>query len=149
MRSSVNAIIAVLILSGSAFASASDLGEEVFESACSTCHAENMSAEETDHANNLAAPPMNLLTTIIRKKTGNDKDAFVRHVVDFTKNPSVDKVKAMPRAVKRFGLMPPVAKIDPDLSGREIQAVAEWLFERFDYSKQLQDLKKHQAKDAH
>lgn len=88
---------------------------------------------------------MNLLSTIIRKKTGNTEEAFVNHVVDFTIDPAIEKVKAMPEAVQRFGLMPPVSETSPDLSDDDVRAVAEWLHQRYDYSKELKELMEHEA----
>ena len=127
---------------------ASDHGEKVFRAACATCHVESMSAEAADHADGLLAPPMNLLSTIVRKKTGNTRDAFVRHVIDFAQQPAVDKVKAMPQAVDRFGLMPPISQTYPDMTKGDLNAVAEWLFSHYDYPKELGELRAHRANEA-
>lgn len=99
-----------------------------------------MPAAETDHDDNLIAPPMNLLTTTIRKKVGNSQAAFVAHVTGFAVRPSPEKVKAMAEAVDRFGLMPPIGETAPFLSSDDLLAVAEWLFVRYDYEKEITDL---------
>lgn len=140
------AIVAFLFAAGEA--AADEHGAEIFADACSTCHLETMSAEEADHAEDILAPPMNLLSTIIRKKTGDTKEAFIAHVVDFTREPAVAKVKAMKEAVDRFGLMPPIADIDPDLDENDLTAVAAWLFQRYDYDQELKELEEHEAQQA-
>ena len=123
-------------------------GRQVFERACATCHAESMSPAETERAEGMLAPPMNLLTTIIRKKTGNSEQAFVDHVVDFTFDPARGKVKAMREALQRFGLMPPIRTLHPEMTRAEVAAAARWLFARYDYERELRALKQHQRHEA-
>ena len=123
-------------------------GRQVFERACATCHAESMSPAETERAEDMLAPPMNLLTTIIRKKTGNSEQAFVDHVVDFTFDPARGKVKAMREALQRFGLMPPIRTLHPEMTRAEVAAAARWLFARYDYERELRALKQHQRHEA-
>jgi cytochrome c5 len=123
-------------------------GRQVFERACATCHAESMSPAETERAEDMLAPPMNLLTTIIRKKTGNSEQAFVDHVVDFTFDPARGKVKAMREALQRFGLMPPIRTLHPEMTRAEVAAAARWLFARYDYDRELRALKQHQRHEA-
>jgi cytochrome c5 len=122
-------------------------GRQVFERACATCHAESMSPAETERAEDMLAPPMNLLTTIIRKKTGNSEQAFVDHVVDFTFDPARGKVKAMREALQRFGLMPPIRTLHPEVTRAEVAAAARWLFGRYDYKRELRALRRHQRHD--
>ena len=126
---------------------ADDHGGEVFRETCATCHVEHMSAEAADHAPDLLAPPMNLLTTIIRRKTGNSEAAFTAHVVEFTLNPERDKVKAMREALDRFGLMPPITATSPSIERSDVEAVAHWLFERYDYETELRELMEHERRE--
>ncbi|WP_207168890.1 hypothetical protein, partial [Rhodovibrio sodomensis] len=98
----------------------------------------------TERAEDMLAPPMNLLTTIIRKKTGNSEQAFVDHVVDFTFDPARGKVKAMREALQRFGLMPPIRTLHPEMTRAEVAAAVRWLFARYDYERELRALKQHQ-----
>ena len=123
-------------------------GRQVFERACATCHAESMSPAETERAEDMLAPPMNLLTTIIRKKTGNSEQAFVDHVVDFTFDPERGKVKAMREALQRFGLMPPIRTLHPEMTRAEVAAAARWLFAFYDYDRELRALKQHQRHET-
>ena len=139
---------AALLLTTAPPAAADDHGAAVFVEACATCHLEQLSAAEADHAPDLLAPPMNLLTTIVRRKTGNDEAAFVAHVVDFTFEPEVGKVKAMAESLDRFGLMPSVADTFPSLTRDDVAAVARWLFHRYDYVRELEELLEHERLQA-
>lgn len=147
IRAALRLAIAVAV-AFPATAMAADHGATVFEETCAACHRESLSAAETDHVEDLLAPPMNLLTTIIRKKTGNSEAAFVAHVVDFTFDPAEEKIKAMPDALQRFGLMPPIETIDPTISRADIAAVAQWLFTHYDYETELRELMEHQGEAA-
>lgn len=138
-------IVAGFVLVTAVDAAAADRGAEVFSQACAACHLESMSAEETEHADGLKAPPMNLLSTIIRKKVGNSEPAFVAHVVDFTTHPAREKVKAMAEAVDRFGLMPPIRETAPALTPEDIRSVAQWLYGHYDYETELKELQAHAA----
>lgn len=143
--------IATLVFAGCVgvgAAQAEERGRQVYERACATCHAESMSPEQTERADALLAPPMNLLTTIIRKKTGNSRQAFVDHVVDFTFEPARGKVKAMPQALDRFGLMPAIKTLEPEITRAEVAATARWLFERYDYARQLRMLETHRRHES-
>lgn len=146
-KSLLCAMAGVLILSATA-AAAADRGAVVFAETCSACHLESMSAEETATADNIAAPPMNLLTTIIRKKTGNSQAAFVAHVTDFATRPAREKVKAMAEAVDRFGLMPPISETAPSVTAEDLRAVATWLYSRYDYATELRQLEEHERDEA-
>jgi len=141
------AILSLMVFTASA--SAADHGATVFAETCSACHLESMSAEATETADNLAAPPMNLLTTIIRKQTGNSEAAFVSHVVDFTTKPAREKVKAMPLAIDRFGLMPPITETAPTLTPNDLRAVATWLYSHYDYEKECKALEDHDREQTH
>lgn len=129
-------------------ATGADRGATVFAETCSACHLESMSAEKTETADSLRAPPMNLLTTIIRKKTGNSEAAFIAHVTDFTVQPAREKVKALLEAVDRFGLMPPIADTTPSVTSDDLRAVARWLYSRYDYQVEIKQLEEHERDEA-
>ena len=124
-------------------AAAAERGAEVFASTCSTCHLETLSADAVDQAKDLKAPPMNLLSTLIRKKVGNSEPAFIAHVMEFTVRPAKEKVKAMPAAVEEFGLMPPIGDTAPNLTEGDLRAVAGWLYDHYDYEAELRELQEH------
>jgi hypothetical protein len=120
---------------------------EVFRETCATGHVEQLSAEAADHARDLLTPPMNLLTTIIRRKAGNSEAAFTAHVVEFTLNPDRDRVRAVREALDRFGLMPPITATSPSIDRSDVEAVAHWLFGRYDYETELRELMEHERRE--
>lgn len=138
---------ALMFATGLAQAQTVERGARVFTETCSACHVESMSAEETTTAD-IAAPPMNLLTTIIREKTGNTEAAFVAHVTDFVVHPAREKVKAMPEAVDRFGLMLPIGETAPSVTPDDLRAVAAWLYSHYDYETELKQLEEHEREEA-
>lgn len=117
-------------------------GEEVYRQVCQACHREQVTPEEA-RTQTLAGPPMNFMTTHMRQKTDHDKAAFVEHVVTYTMNPTRETSWAMPRAIERFGLMPSIKVIAPQLEEADLRAVAEWMWQRYDYAEQLELLEAH------
>lgn len=138
---------ALMLVAGLAQAQTADRGVRVFAETCSACHLETMSAEETTTAD-IAAPPMNLLTTIIREKTGNTEAAFVAHVTEFAVQPAREKVKAMAEAVDRFGLMPPISETAPSITSDDLRAVSAWLYSHYDHDIELKQLEEHERDEA-
>jgi len=124
-------------------------GENVYERTCAVCHVKRMAPDEVRSRRDLAAPPMNLMTTHMRMKMDNSKAAFIAHMVDFTMNPRRDKAKAMPRAINRFGLMPPITTIAPDITKADIRAVGEWAWHHYDYAAMKQKLQRHLRMEGH
>ncbi len=118
-------------------------GEKVFERTCAVCHVKRMNPEKVRTQRDLAAPPMNLMTTHMRMKMNNSKEAFIDHMVDFTLNPTRAKAKAMPRAINRFGLMPSIRTIAPDITKADIRAVGEWAWHHYDYAQMKKELQRH------
>lgn len=118
-------------------------GEKIFERTCAVCHVKRMDPEKVRGRRDLAAPPMNLMTTHMRMKMNNSKEAFIEHMVDFTLNPTRAKAKAMPRAINRFGLMPSIQSIAPDITEADIRAVGEWAWHHYDYAQMKKELQRH------
>ena len=118
-------------------------GEKVFEQTCATCHAKRIKPEDVRERRDLAAPPMNLMTTHMRMKMNNSKEAFIAHMVDFTLDPTRAKAKAMPRAIDRFGLMPSIRTVAPDITKADIRAVGEWAWHHYDYDALKKELRRH------
>lgn len=105
-------------------------GQAVFEAACAACHFKQRIPERRDE---MVAPPMEMMAVHVRQATGGDRVAFVARVVDFIKAPSAAKA-ADAKAVKRFGLMPPIHDSFPDLTDKDLQLVANWLFDTYSQS---------------
>ncbi len=110
-------------------------GEEIFTSNCVACHAQTapvgMGERGTpafkEAMSKLKAPPMPKVSMKLKMQL-QDKEAFVAFVSDYITNPSKEKAKCNPRAVKAFGLMPPIGK---SMSEAERKSVAEWMFETY------------------
>lgn len=112
----------VLALSGllawgfSATASAAVDGKAVFEKNCSVCHSLTPPPK--------SAPPIMPISARYHQRFSS-RDEGVRHMADFIKSPSKEKVLADQQAITRFGLMPAMP-----LSKEEAQAVAEWVWDQ-------------------
>ena len=102
-------------------------GQAVFDATCAACHFKQRIPERRDE---MVAPPMEMMAVHVRQATGGDRAAFVARVVDFIKAPSEAKA-ADAMAVKRFGLMPPIRDSFPELTDKDLQLVANWLFDAF------------------
>lgn len=71
----------------------------------------------------MLAPPIFAVADHYKQTHGDDRQAFIDAIVQWTKNPSEEKT-LMPGAVTRFKLMPPFPIPDPDA-----KAVATFMFE--------------------
>ena len=100
-------------------------GETIFNSKCVACHTLNVPKDKST----MKAPPLGKVSAKIKHDLDNNKTAFIAFVEDYIQNPSKEKVKCMPMALKKFGLMPPIGKA---MSKEERATVATWLFENFD-----------------
>jgi hypothetical protein len=112
-------------------------GYEVYKSKCATCHIESISkADVVKNMATMKAPPM---VEVANQVKGNiviadDDDDVHRHVVklfikDYIDNPILDKSMCNPMAIEKFGVMP---SLQGKLSMDEKEAVAEWIYERYE-----------------
>ncbi len=100
-------------------------GETIFKSKCVACHTLKIPKDKST----MKAPPFSKVSAKIKYDLDNNKTAFVAFVEDYIQNPTEEKVKCMPMALKKFGLMPPIGKA---MSEEERKTVATWLFDNFD-----------------
>ena len=100
-------------------------GETIFNSKCVACHTLKIPKDKST----MKAPPFGKVSAKIKHDLDDNKTAFVAFVEDYIQNPSEDKIHCMPRALKKFGLMPPIGKA---MSQEERKTVATWLFDNFD-----------------
>ncbi len=133
-------LLATLMLAASAlFAS-----NAVIESKCTACHTIDMPFTKADMMKlspqarmakkkammqTMKAPPFVRVSAKLKYEFGNDKTKFVAFVKDYLRHPSAQKARCMPRAVKRFGVMPPIGQ---GMSDAQLQSAATWLYEHFD-----------------
>ncbi len=108
-------------------------GEAIFKAKCSACHiltppAGMMKGPGTPEFKNamasLKAPPMVKVAQMAKMRYPK-KESFVNFVTDYITNPDASKTVCMKKAIKGFGLMPPIGK---SMSDAEKKAVAEWMY---------------------
>ena len=132
-------ILSSLILASSLFAVD---GYDVYKRNCKVCHVEMMNKEQIlKHLNELSAPPMVEVSARLKEniKTADDEDdvnryLFILFVKDYIVNPNLDNSMCNSGAIEKFGTMP---SLKGKLNEAEKQAVAEWVYDRYE-SSQLQ-----------
>jgi hypothetical protein len=101
---------------------------EIFGKKCAACHKENMPKEMTKELmKTFRAPPMAKISMKLKMKFKTQKE-FVAFVTDYITNPSKDKSVCSERAIKNFGIMPPVGK---SMTKKEKEDIANWLYTTF------------------
>lgn len=114
MKTTFFATLGLALLSATALAD-EEQGARLFDELCVACHI--MEGEPQ------AAPPVFGVINHVRKAYPQ-KEAFVRHIVDWVASPDAESA-LMPGAVRRFGLMPKLGYADEDVA-----AIAEFWFEK-------------------
>ena len=100
-------------------------GQTIYDNKCAACH----TLEMPDDMSTMKAPPMSKVSAKIKHSFDDNKTAFVAFVEDYIQDPSEEKAKCMAKAIKNFGVMPPIGKA---MSEEERNVVATWLFDNFD-----------------
>jgi len=112
-------------------------GYEVYQKNCKVCHVEMMTHEYAlKHLNELVAPPMVEVSGRLKEniKTTDDEDdvnryLFILFVKDYIVHPNLDNSMCNSGAIEKFGTMP---SLQGKLTEDEKQAVAEWLYDRYE-----------------
>ena len=112
-------------------------GYEVYKNNCKVCHVEMMTHEYAlEHFNELIAPPMVEVSQRLKeniKTTDEEEDVdrylFILFVKDYIVNPNLDNSMCNSGAIQKFGTMP---SLKGKLKEDEKQAVAEWLYDRYE-----------------
>ena len=129
-----NLLLTTFLLGTSLFAAD---GYEVYKKNCMACHAEMMSAKHAlAHFKTLAGPPMVEVSGRLKEniQTTDEEDdvnryLFILFVKDYIVNPNLDNSMCNTGAIEHFGVMPSLkGKLNED----EKQAVAEWLYDRYE-----------------
>lgn len=130
-------LLTTLLLGSTLFATD---GYKVYKKVCASCHIEMMSQEEAlKNITKIKAPPMVEVSARLKEniRTTDEEDEVDRHlfilfVKDYILHPNLDFSMCHSPALERFGTMPSQkGKID----AKEAQAVAEWLYDRFENTK--------------
>ena len=108
-------------------------GESVYKLKCASCHMLNapkgmMDGNHSKMVNDMKAPPMSKISAKIKGAFDNNESKAIAFVADYIVNPDANKSLCMARAVKAFGLMPPIGK---GMSEAEIAVVSKWLVTNF------------------
>jgi len=92
--------------------------------------------EVIKHLNTLKAPPMIEVSNRLKDNVViGDEDIDVKRrviiafVKDYIENPSIQYSMCNPMAIEKFGVMP---SLKGKLSDEERQAVAEWVYDRYE-----------------
>ena len=104
------------------------------------CHAKMMTEEYAlSHLSELIAPPMVEVAARLKeniKTTDEEEDVdrylFILFVKDYIINPNLDNSMCNTAAIEKFGTMP---SLKGELKEDEKQAVAEWLYYRYENTK--------------
>ncbi len=115
-------------------------GYKVFQQKCASCHIEMITQKETIQrlkSGKLKAPPMVEISNRIKSMIEiTDEDYWLVHrrvviafIKDYITNPKLDDSMCREHAKMKFGAMPPIGK---SLSEDEKQAVAEWIYDRYE-----------------
>ena len=129
-----NTLLGLLLLGSSLFAVD---GYTVYKNNCMKCHVEMMKkGDALKHINELVAPPMVEVSNRLKEniKTTDEEDdvdryLFILFVKDYIINPNLDYSMCNVGAIEKFGTMP---SLKGKLSDEERQAVAEWLYDRYE-----------------
>lgn len=111
-------------------------GYAVYQKHCMQCHAEMMEKKEViKHMASLKAPPMVEVSNRLKENVviTDDDDDVKRRVItafikDYIENPSVQYSMCHAMAIEKFGIMP---SLKGKLNEEEKQAVAEWVYDRY------------------
>jgi len=112
-------------------------GYEVFKKKCASCHVEIMKKDNVlKKFNTLKAPPMVEVSNRLKENIiiADDEEDVHRHlfilfVKDYIMNPLLDNSMCHVGAINKFGVMP---SLKGKINAEERQAVAEWLYDRFE-----------------
>jgi len=130
-------LLAGLITASSLFAVD---GYDVYKKNCMVCHVEMMSHKDAlKNLNKLVAPPMVEVSERLKEniQTTDEEDdvnryLFILFVKDYIVNPNLDNSMCNSGAIEKFGTMP---SLKGKLKEEEKQAVAEWLYDRYENTK--------------
>ena len=130
-------LLAGLLVASSLFAVD---GYDVYKNNCMVCHVEMMTHKEAlKNLNKLVAPPMVEVSERLKEniQTADEEDdvnryLFILFVKDYIVNPNLDNSMCNSGAIEKFGTMP---SLKGKLKEEEKQAVAEWLYDRYENTK--------------
>lgn len=112
-----------LILAAFSILSASQSREDLATQKCGSCHL--MGKITKEKLSKMVAPPYWAISKKA-KEAYETKEEAIKYIVDFTLNPSQDKMLFPKEAVEKFGLMP---SQKGNVTEEEIREIAEYILE--------------------
>ncbi|MDA3907854.1 MAG: cytochrome c [Sulfurimonas sp.] len=119
-----NLLVLPLIIAASLFVQASDVIESLAEKKCGTCHL--MGKVTKEKLNKMAAPPYWALAKKVKVAYPNRLDG-IDFIINYTLNPSEDKMLFPKETKERFGVMP--SQKDA-LTEDELRAIATYILDK-------------------
>lgn len=112
-------------------------GYDVYKKNCKSCHIELISKSEVmKNLDKMKAPPMIEVSAHLKKniKTTDEEEEVDRHlfilfVKDYILHPNLDFSMCNAGALEKFGTMP---SLKGKVSSQEAEAVAIWLYDRYE-----------------
>jgi len=114
-------LVLPLVIATSVLLQASDNIESLAENKCGACHLVGKITKEK--LNRMAAPPSWALAKKVKTAYPNRLEG-INFIVDYTLNPSEDKMLFPKETKERFGLMPSQKGA---LTDKELRAIAEYI----------------------
>jgi len=127
------ATIIVLLFSIFITSNAKDItGEGLYDAKCKACHMLNVpkgmrDANHTKMMNDMKAPPMAKISSKIKNSFDGNESKAIAFVAEYIVNPDANKSLCMPKAIKAFGVMPPIKA----MSKEEVAVISKWLITNF------------------
>jgi len=115
-------LLVTVLVTSSLLAQSSDI-EALAVEKCGSCHL--IGAITKDKLNNMSAPPSWALSKKVKDAYSNRDDA-INFIVEYTMNPSEEKMLFSHKTKERFGVMPSQKDL---LSEEELRAVAEYIID--------------------
>jgi len=115
-------LLATILVTSSLLAQSSDI-ETLAVEKCGSCHL--IGAITKDKLNNMSAPPSWAISKKVNTAYPDRADA-IKFIVEYTMNPSEDKMLFSHKTKERFGLMPSQKDM---ISEDELKAVTEYILD--------------------
>lgn len=104
---------------------ASEIGANLFEQKCSSCHLKQR--PHVDQMHLMIAPPIKGVMFHVGEKYSSKKEV-VGFITDYIFNPAQNKAVCMTQSIEKFGIMP---SQKGSLTPQEAKIIAEYLFDSY------------------
>lgn len=105
-------------------------GKALFDEKCVVCHMKSRPTKEMKPS--FIAPPITGVMKNVKRAFGNDKQATLSFIREYTLAPNMQESKCKPKALKRFGMMPSQEK---NVTPAELDKIALFLYKNYAFPK--------------